>query len=353
MASILEQYRVSDFLEWHREKKLKLDPEFQRGSVWTPSARTYLIDTILGGLPIPKIYLRTSVDLASKKSLREVVDGQQRLRAIIDFADDKFVLSRRSDSYTGLKYSTLEDSLQQSFLEYPVAVGQLLNASDEDVLEVFARLNSYSVQLNHAEKRHARYQGDFKWAVRKSSRKWKELWTEYGVVTTRQRVRMLDDSFMSELFGIVMDGVKDGGQPKIDKLYQLYDDSFDSNSHVVDVVNETISFITDNLAEGLRGTPIMKSPHFIMLFAAVTHAKHGIPRGDLKEGEMPVRNENAFENLDYARSNLLKLAAVIDSEHPPSGLEDFWKASRSSTQRISSRRIRFPVYYKSLLPSEI
>lgn len=79
MATILEQYRVSDFLDWNRQKKLILNPDFQRGSVWTPAARSYLIDTILRELPIPKIYLRTNLDISTKESIREVVDGQQRV----------------------------------------------------------------------------------------------------------------------------------------------------------------------------------------------------------------------------------------------------------------------------------
>src|SRR5690349_19082096 len=88
MPSILEQYRVSDFLEWHQKKALILNPDFQRGDMWSPAAKTFLIDTILRKLPIPKVYLRTRVDVVSKKSIREVVDGQQRLRAILSFAED-------------------------------------------------------------------------------------------------------------------------------------------------------------------------------------------------------------------------------------------------------------------------
>ena len=81
MASILEQYRISDFLDWHREKRLEINQDFQRGSVWKPAARTFLIDTILRELPVPKVYLRTKIDVVTKKSVREIVDGQQRLKA--------------------------------------------------------------------------------------------------------------------------------------------------------------------------------------------------------------------------------------------------------------------------------
>ncbi|MBK7928978.1 MAG: DUF262 domain-containing protein [Bryobacterales bacterium] len=92
MSSILEQYRVADFLDWHREHRLEINQDFQRGSVWSPGARTFLIDTILRKLPVPKVYLRTKVDVKTKKSIREIVDGQQRLRAILDFAENKFLV---------------------------------------------------------------------------------------------------------------------------------------------------------------------------------------------------------------------------------------------------------------------
>src|SRR3546814_16922943 len=103
MPSFLEQYRIADFLDWHKEKRLVLNPEFQRGSVWTAAAKTYLIDTILRQLPMPKVYLRTRVDLESKKSIREVVDGQQRLRAHIDVSDDTLAFQKRAGGFAGTR----------------------------------------------------------------------------------------------------------------------------------------------------------------------------------------------------------------------------------------------------------
>ena len=94
---MLEQYRISDFIEWSKAKKLKLNPDFQRGSVWSPPARVFLIDTILRGLPIPKIYLRTTTDIETMTSIRDVVDGQQRLRAILDFSEKSLINGNNSD----------------------------------------------------------------------------------------------------------------------------------------------------------------------------------------------------------------------------------------------------------------
>lgn len=349
MTSVLEQYRITDFLEWHKERKLILNPEFQRGSVWTPSARSFLIDTILRRLPIPKIYLRTRVDVSTHRSLREVVDGQQRLRAIIDFANNEFSLNKRAEEYSGKRYSTLELDEQEAFLSYPIAVDQLINASDEDVLEVFARLNSYNVTLNPAELRHAKYQGEFKWTVRNKAHSWSVLWEKYQVVRVRERVRMQDDSLMAELFGVILKGVTDGGQSRINRLYDGYDKSFDPADESVRRVDDVLEYILTNLADYLLGTPVLSAPHFLMLFAAVAHARHGIPGGDMGE-RMPARDESALSDINNARENVLEIASVLSSDRPVPKYEDFWTASQKSTQRISSRRIRFPVFYNALIP---
>jgi uncharacterized protein with ParB-like and HNH nuclease domain len=111
-TSVLEQYRISDIIEWHEKKQLILNPSFQRGSVWTPQAKVFLIDTILRSLPIPKIYIRKKIDLTTSKSIREVVDGQQRLRAIIEFANDGLELTKRAKELEGFKYSDLSPDLK-------------------------------------------------------------------------------------------------------------------------------------------------------------------------------------------------------------------------------------------------
>ncbi len=351
MPSLLEQYRVSDFLDWHRQKRLELNPEFQRRAVWTPTARSYLVDSVLRGLPIPKIYLRTKIDVTTKQSIREVVDGQQRIRAILDFAEDRFQLTRRAGEFSGLKYSTLSETLQAGFLGYAIAVDQLLNATDDEVLEVFSRLNSYSVALNGAEKRHAKYQGDFKWAVHEASKRWSILWDTYHVVSVRQRVRMLDDSLMAEMFGILLHGVSDGGEGNIKKLYDRHEKAFPEEDTTVASLNRVLRYFIDTLAVDLRDTALLGAPHFLMLFAALAHALVGIPQGELDT--LPPRSEGVLSNPTSALANLMLLASVIEADTPPAQFAGFWLASKSSTHRIGSRAKRFPTYYSALLPSSL
>jgi hypothetical protein len=305
-----------------------------------------LIDTILRQYPIPKVYLRTKVNVVTQKAVREIVDGQQRIRAILDFAEDKFALTKRAQEYKGMRYSNLTEDQKATFLTYPIAVDQLVNAGDEEVLEVFARLNSYTVSLNGAEKRHAKFQGEFKFAIRDASKKWSGFWKDYNILSTQKRVRMQDDALTAEMVGALLEGVKDGGDPKIWALYKKYDNNFDLTT--ITTFDRVLKYLIDNFAEALRGTPILNPPHLLTLFTALAFILVGIPNGDLRDGEV-ARPRAMFDDLDHVRENLLLLASLVDTdEEPAEPLTPFWKASRSSTQRIASRRVRFPFYVRAL-----
>lgn len=59
-------YSINDFLEWHDKKQLVLSPKFQRRAVWSENAKSYLMDTILRGKPIPKVFIRQKLNVEMK-----------------------------------------------------------------------------------------------------------------------------------------------------------------------------------------------------------------------------------------------------------------------------------------------
>lgn len=80
-------YAPLDFLDWRENQSLAVAPEFQRRSVWQRPAKAYLIDTLLRGLPVPPIYLRVRQSKEKSRLIREVIDGQQRISAVLDYID--------------------------------------------------------------------------------------------------------------------------------------------------------------------------------------------------------------------------------------------------------------------------
>ena len=347
---MLEQYTISDILTWFEDESIVLNPDFQRRSVWPSTAKTYLIDTILRKRPMPNIMVRTVTDRRTRRSHREVVDGQQRLRTIREFADGKLALGRHADEYAGKRYADLCEYDQFNFLEYRIGVEQLMNADDEVVLDTFRRLNSYSYNLNAQELRHAGFSGEFRSAVVAASRRWRILWEKYRIVGVRRQLRMDDDQLMAEMFGMIVRGVTDGGQPKIKALYQDYDLELDKR--VEAKVDKALRVIVSELSPALD-TNISRPPHFLMLFAAVSHATVGIPDGQIED--MPERSKQILSDPVVACDNLSALADCLSMspDEVPTHLSEFRNASSGSTQRIAGRSIRFKAMYKSLMPERV
>jgi len=338
--------QISDIIRWYKSKELIVNATFQRHSVWSQSAKTYLIDTILQELPLPKLYLRTKIDAKTQTSIREIVDGQQRVRAMVAFANDELRLTKRSEQYAGQNYSDLDEETQQRFLGYTLTADQLLNASDDDVIDVFARLNSYTVALNAAEKRHAEFQTDFKFSVRKASQNHRRFIERYCIFTTKQRFRMADDAFFAEAFGVFLEGVKDGGEARIRKLYLRQNDkTFGENisRKVTTRLEHCITFLDNHLEELLDG-PLGKHYQVLMLIAAYAHIKYGIPQGDLDN--LPPRRTIASREVMIKR--LETLTVSLEMEAPLAEHKEFVNASRSSTQRIATRKVRFLTFLQAL-----
>ena len=355
---MLQAYPISDLVQWMKEKTLVLNPEFQRRSIWPEPAKSYFINTLLEGLPIPNIYMRSVTDPATMRTYRELVDGQQRLRTIWDFVANRIRLGSNANTFDGMRYEDLSDCDKRRLLAYEIGVVQLFGAADDKVLDIFNRLNAYGLSLNSQELRHGKFQGGkyrgtFRRAVIDASKRWGVLWDTYNVVTVRARVRMADDELTAQMLGVILEGVQDGGQRTINRLYNNYDEVLPNDA--ISKFDETAEYIVDNLSEVLSSR-IGNAPHFLIFFTAVAHALFGIPEGDLgADSPLPSRDGGALSDLPMAIQNLETLAEVLDIEENevPARFVLFKRASSRTTQRIRSRGIRFVTFYESLLPDPI
>jgi len=150
----------------YRDGQINLRPEFQRDSVWPKSAKAYLIDTILNDRPIPIFFMQRGLSPQTGRPTYEVIDGQQRLRAMFEFLNNDLGLTQsKGDSavkeYAGRKYADLPDDLRHKILNYPLIVEELNDYSESDVRDMFARINRFVVKLSPQELRHAKQQGRF------------------------------------------------------------------------------------------------------------------------------------------------------------------------------------------------
>lgn len=343
-GSTPQTYTIADCLKWYDDQELMLNPNFQRGSVWSPQARTYLIDSILRGYPIPKLLIRTTVDRDSRRTIRDVVDGQQRLRTIIDFSSGKLVLGAKAKEFKGLRYTDLNPELQDAFLSYKLTFEQLLNASDDDVLEVFVRINSYAVPVTEAELRNARFDNDFSDAVKEVVKRSPSLW-HLQIISERDRVRMVDQSVVAELFAFLDRGVTDGSETDITRYYSAVKSKSRDELPDPDQVESIIARSVDILTE-LKGEAIIQRPHFVIFAAALMYAYGWLPEGKLDFTQAPPRDEMLGDHAAIVESLItLNLALTSDQE---GGRFSAFRDARASTQRMKSRQVRFDYFARAL-----
>lgn len=343
-GSTPQHYTIADFLKWHEDGELQLNPKFQRGAVWPTSSRTYLVDSLLRGYPIPKILLRTIVDRDSRRTVRDVVDGQQRLKTIIDFAGNRFALGPKAAEYSGKRYADLEDEDKDGFLSYKITCEQLINASDEDVLEVFVRINSNAVPVTEPELRNARFENEFSDLVKSIVKSVPEVWS-LGVLSNRDRVRMADQSLIAEVLGFFIHGVTDGGEARITRLYEEQRTATRQELPAADAVIPTLG-IAASLLSDLKGEPIVQRPHFLMLVAAVMYSGGILKPSRLTFDEVPPRTD-LMADVERAKSSLIVLNAALGAESVEDGFEQFREA-RTTTQRLRSRQARFNYMCRAL-----
>ena len=113
-------------------------PDWQREEVWSSEKKRKLIDTILRGWKLPKLYLHK---ISEDPDEFEVVDGQQRLTAIWEFFDGDLALSEdTARAFSGGSYADLPDAVADAFDDYELEYDEIMDATDEDVKEFFQRL---------------------------------------------------------------------------------------------------------------------------------------------------------------------------------------------------------------------
>jgi hypothetical protein len=270
-------YSINDFVEWDAAGQLKLNPKFQRRSVWSEKAKSYLIDTILRGKPIAKVFIRQQINVTTKTSLREVVDGQQRLRTILSYVKDGFQVSRsHNPQYGGMLFSGLPEEVQSQILSFEISVDQLINLPDSEVLDIFNRLNSYAVILNEQEKLNAAHFGPFKLLSDRIGQKYNEYWTGQRILTSSQLVRMGEINLVADLIIAMIEGIK--SKKQIKKYYNQYESMFDHDvSELEEKFDQVIQAIVELYPEGLSETEFRRPALFYTLFTTVAHRLFGIP----------------------------------------------------------------------------
>ncbi|MFB7815649.1 DUF262 domain-containing protein [Paenibacillus chitinolyticus] len=171
------EYDLETLVKKVNKNTIKLDPEYQRNHRWSVETSSKLIESLILNIPIPLIYLSQDVDVDTEPeddvARYSVIDGQQRLTAIIDFMTNQFaltelnVLKDLNDSF----YKDLPPFLVRRLEERTIKCLRIDSTVDAQVkYDIFERLNSGSIKLEAQELRNAVYRGSFNNLIKQLSK---------------------------------------------------------------------------------------------------------------------------------------------------------------------------------------
>lgn len=330
-------YSVGDYREWDSSGQLVLSPRFQRREVWSETARSYLMDTIIRGLPIPKVFIRQIIDPSSGRSTREVVDGQQRLRTILSFVGDGFRIRRGHNSeYGGKFFSDLPEAKQVEILGYEISTDLLVNLSDAQILDIFSRLNSHAVVLNEQEKLNASHFGDFKQLADTLARDHFEYWIGNKILREPQVMRMADVSLAADLLISMCDGIQ--SKKQIKSYYSQFENDFPYDvDELTAQFNHTIAVVSEIFPDGLQNSEFRRIHLYYSLFTAVFHELYGLKDCHLERVGL------ASMNMDRVRNQLSRVDEVFthaDTKDLSDEDQQFLNDSRRATTDATVRQRR-------------
>jgi Protein of unknown function DUF262 len=291
---------IAWFQDQYKAARLELRPPFQRKPVWTPKQRNFLIESILMDIPIPEVYVQVSQADDGTEEFG-VVDGQQRLRTILQFvgiereedqADEDsnlFILDALPNTsvYKGKSFGDVVGDERRHFFQYDICVRFLYTDNQREVEDVFKRLNKYTLPLKAQELRNATYHGSFpKLAERLAD---DEYWAVNRIVTASAIRRMADIEMMSDLLIALMHGPQ-GGSPKIIddyyEHYEQYEDEFPEQTRIERLFAKTLTTIK-RLFPKISDTPRWGNrADFYSLFVALGSLLEG--GNVLRKSEKPL-----------------------------------------------------------------
>ncbi len=331
IAWIRDQYKLEN---------LVLDPPYQRRSVWTPSYQQFFIDSILRNYPIPSILINEDV-LENGRIKYNVIDGKQRLTAIIEFLEDRFPLGKDSEDNLKKKYySELEQELKNQFLSYrlPFEVFSIPESGTETIRQIYDRFNRNVIRLNDQELRRAKFTGVFALQMEELANQLADdpFWAGLKLFSRSQVRRMLDVEYVAELYVLTRDGVKE--PDVLEDYYSKYDDELpdvEKTLRSFENIKREMARLDSSfrkLGTDLKDTRYSNLNDFYSLWAAVR---------ELLSKKKKINYAKTCKNLlDFAEDVEAAVPNYEGERQPSDDAQQYSNAVRQGANKKNNRELR-------------
>lgn len=332
---------ISDLVRWHSEPGgLQLSPRYQRNSVWNETAKAYLIDTIIRGLPIPPIFLRQTIDITTRTANHEIIDGQQRVRAILDFvvAESFAIKKSHNKEFGGKKYSDLEPEMQEMILGYEIIAEVVVEKDDSIIYDMFARLNSNNLVLNKQEIRNSKYWGEFKVLVYRLSSQYRDFFLSTKLLNDKDCARMRDAELINSLLIVLLEGIVEETPTSIENVYKKYDKEF-SECESIESKFRSIMDVMDQIYSHFNGASgcFGNKNYFFTLYCVLANQMFGVSNADLSR--VPMFAAEQIES-NIPQLNKILTQFIIDYEANIDDKDNFYGLYVEYTEFAKHHKVR-------------
>ena len=329
---------ISWFISQHQLGALDLNPEYQRDLVWSSAYKIFLMDTVICNLSMPKIYLESITD-EKGATLFKVADGKQRLTAIFDFINGKYMLDTKYAIKVGPEmrdkyFNDLPQKVKIAIWNYKLTVDELKDYSPEEMKDIFVRLNKNNERLSKQELRNAAYSGDFiDLAVKLADIPY---WLDHKIISNKEIRRMKDVEFASELLHMMARGIQDKTK-LLDEYYSLneeMDDSEETKNSFLKIIE-----LLNKILPEIESTRFKQKGDFYSLFYTIYNLK-----------------KSGFKFTEQANKNIC--ADLIDAsvkinlkgEAPTAEMREYQNLSTQSSDSLKARKFRANFLEKLIRP---
>lgn len=302
---------------------------FQRNPVWSDRQQSALIDTILLEYPIPELYMQEITE-SSGDQKHVVVDGQQRIRAVLSFLAGDFELDSESPRWAGLSFDDLTPEDRKKVFEYNFIVRLLPEMPDEELRAIFQRINRNTVTLNAQELRHATYWGPFIKLMEEISDL--DFWSSASLFSANDRRRMMDVEFVSELSVAILNGLQNK-KKNLEEFYQLYETSFDGSDELRNIFHRVLGEI-EQVLPNIARTRWRKKSDFYTLFLKFSKHSASLP---LAAG---ARAEAYIILVDLAETVDAVIAERVDIANVDEDIRRYVRGVERAASDLGSRKAR-------------
>lgn len=359
--------KVSEFCRLHREKKIELEPPYQRRPAWKTRQREDLLESLFNGIPIPAVILYKT-KAGRRAFVYEVMDGKQRLETILHFRYGRIIPGENplgfwlrkdhSKLRTRLSYRDLSKRETRSqhgvsvrqFMDYKIPVieysGDLLGLAGQKIAqwEIFTKINSTGSRLTKNEIRHA-HQAPLFFIGSRLEQRWKRMMIDkWRVFSKAEMDRYQYHEMMMELCTIHLNGGISDRRLKLDEFMRL-DDLPKARLNKAEIfVSRAIEWARRIIGdEEIRRSRLSKKADFYSFIGALLEllGQRAVYKDSIQNRRARKAVNNALSKLAKMNEKVARYKALPKRDRI---LADYIIATREGTDQLRNRKVRHDLW---------